>query len=96
MSYETGDRNTQFSAPYLVVLTVREALAIIPPIVLPFGTVSHMGWSTAIPSGDLPQSIDPRHCVPHIDDIWPLLADQPCQYAAGMRSIKVSIHGKLM
>jgi hypothetical protein len=67
-----------------------------PLIILPPGALLLAGWSLDTPTRDLPDAIDPQFCIPHVDDIRPILADQPRQYVAGMCSVTVSAHGKSM
>lgn len=93
ISYESGDNTGPFSESHLALFSVREALAIPLPKVLAPGDVSLSYWSKEYPSGDLPGHLDPRQCIPHIEDTRRLLSEQPSQYRAGMRSAVVCIQG---
>lgn len=94
-AYEAGDAIMPYSLRHTASLSVREALAMPIPSVLPAGALSFVKWSVKIPQGGILHSLDPTVCIPHYEDVRQFFSEQPGKYLTGSRSVVVIIHGKL-
>src|SRR5262245_34262427 len=94
--YESAERSRPFSSSHIATLSIRDALNTVILYILPSGSVSVVRWSSEIlkTKADLLYTLHENDfTIPHVDDLRPLLADQPSQFVNGMRSVEIKAHG---
>lgn len=95
-SYESVHSSTSFSASFIRCLTIEMAISLNIPAILPPGSVRLVEWAPQIPTMSYLELPGPIAAVPHLEDIRPILAEQPSQFVLGMRSAIIEVSGKLL
>jgi hypothetical protein len=82
-----------FTSSFFGQLSLKDALDLQIPNILPSGKVILVGWSLKIPT-EFCGLFEAASSIPCFEDLQPLLAAQPKQFIIGMRSVHISVDGR--
>jgi len=66
-----------------------------PPKICCIGELRMVEWSAEVPTDEIMTLLDPASHIPHIEDLRSILGEAIIRFGYGMRSVKVSVRGKI-
>ena len=84
-----------YSTRHIASLTVDDAMNLNPPRICHQGELQFMEWSAEVPTNEILTLLDPPGHIPNIEDLRAILGEAIIRFGYAMRSVKVSVRGKV-